>query len=79
MSSVRAENRIKHLVQEPGSKMPFLLLNVGFNIWVFSPGTSLIYIPGHFARAGVNDRYMGPDLKLPKKPLEVSSLLSMEA
>lgn len=25
---------------------------------------SPVYIPGHFARAGVNDRYMGPDLNL---------------
>lgn len=46
---------------------------------VFSPVMSPIYIPGHFARAEVNDRYTGPDLNLPKKTMEVSSLLSMGA
>lgn len=70
MSSVGAENRIKHLVQIPGSEM--LLLH---SIWDSTlgsreenPGRSPIFIPGHLARAGVNDRYLGPDLNLPPKP-----------
>lgn len=68
MPSVGAENRIERLVQVPGSKMLLLLFSMGLSSREENSGMSPIFIPGHFARAGVNDRYMRPDLNLPQNP-----------